>query len=57
MLTLATLFPRYGNCYTSTNFVLLGMILAGQAGATDWDTFDQNQILADVLGDFKPPLT
>lgn len=33
------------------------MILAGQAGATDWDTFDQNQILADVLGDFKPPLT
>ena len=24
----------YGNCYTSTNFVLLGMILANHAGAS-----------------------
>lgn len=48
---------KYGNCYTSTNFVLLGMILAGQANASDWDTFDQNAILADVAKDFVPPLS
>jgi hypothetical protein len=26
---------KYGNCYTSTNFVLLGMVLANQVGSFD----------------------
>ena len=32
---------KYHNCYTSTNFVMLGMILAHLHGATNWDTFNQ----------------
>ena len=31
---------KYGNCYSSTNFVLLGMILASQSGASSWEKFD-----------------
>lgn len=37
--------------------MLLGLILAGQAGATDWDTYSQKSIIADVLKDFPTPLT
>ena len=48
---------KYYNCYTSTNFVLLGMILANHAGADDWDEFRQASIISDVMGDFPVPLT
>lgn len=46
---------KYFNCYSSTNFVLLGMILAGQAKVSNWDTFDQEAILNDVASDFTTP--
>merc|ERR1712232_782651 len=46
---------KYHNCYTSTNFVLLGMILAHHAGAEDWDAFDQSSILSEVSSDFSEP--
>lgn len=47
---------KYGNCYTSTNFVLLGFVLANEAGVDDWDLFTQQSILADVMKDFNPGL-
>jgi CubicO group peptidase (beta-lactamase class C family) len=31
---------HYGNCYSSTNFVLLGMLLAQHGGVESWDKFD-----------------
>jgi len=35
-----------GTCgaYSSTNFVLLGLLLAHHANASDWDTYDQRQV-------------
>lgn len=32
------------------------MILANEAGASDWDEFDQQTILADVMKDFPEPI-
>ncbi len=43
---------HYYNCYSSTNFVLLGLLLACQAGADDWQDYDQYA----ALGDFAKSL-
>jgi len=47
---------KYYNCYSSTNFVLLGMVLAQHEGVHNWDQLNQNVSLADVLKDFATPL-
>jgi CubicO group peptidase (beta-lactamase class C family) len=47
---------RYGNCYSSTNFVLLGLLLANHADASSWTTYDQKLALATIAHDFKSPL-
>jgi len=39
---------KYFNCYSSTNYVLLGLLLACQAGVDDWQAYAQAQALADV---------
>jgi len=36
-------------CYSSTNFMLLGMVLAGHANATSWDTYNQALTLPPSL--------
>ena len=47
--------PRllYGNCYSSSNFVLLGLLLAGHASAAKWTTYDQGDALAPIIGKFE----
>jgi CubicO group peptidase (beta-lactamase class C family) len=44
---------KYGDCYSSTNFMLLGFILAHHAGAESWQSFDQRSILEEVLPEFE----
>jgi D-alanyl-D-alanine carboxypeptidase len=44
---------KYGDCYSSTNFMLLGFVLAHHAGAETWESFDQHSILKEVLADFN----
>lgn len=39
------------NCYSSSNYVLLGLLLACQSGATSWDDYDQSSALAAVRPD------
>jgi len=36
-------------CYSSTNFMLLGMILAEHSGATSWETYNQTLSLPPAL--------
>jgi D-alanyl-D-alanine carboxypeptidase len=43
---------HYFNCYSSTNYVMLGLLLACQAGADDWKDYDQFA----ALGDFAKTL-
>ena len=43
---------KYYNCYSSSNFVLLGLLLAQLAGADDWTTFAQQAPLAPAAPDF-----
>lgn len=44
--------PRsHGNCYSSTNFVLLGMVLANAQGVDDWTDLDQFKFIEPVMGD------
>jgi len=38
-------WKKYGNCYSSTNFVLLGLILAQHSGAESWNEFEQLSIM------------
>jgi CubicO group peptidase (beta-lactamase class C family) len=35
--------------YSSTNFMLLGLVLAAQADAESWDVFDQSSVLPESL--------
>ena len=39
---------KYYNCYSSTNFIMLGFLLAELQGAADWESFDQGAYLKDV---------
>ena len=32
---------KYYNCYSSTNYVLLGLLLAAKSGASSWDGYKQ----------------
>ena len=43
---------RYYNCYSSTNFLLLGLLLAGHAGVQSWEEYDQGRVLSAVSSDF-----
>lgn len=43
---------RYHNCYSSSNFVLLGLLLAQLAGVDDWKSFEQQKPLAPAAADF-----
>eukprot|EP00421_Protoceratium_reticulatum_P017592 CAMPEP_0168387010 /NCGR_PEP_ID=MMETSP0228-20121227/15724_1 /TAXON_ID=133427 /ORGANISM="Protoceratium reticulatum, Strain CCCM 535 (=CCMP 1889)" /LENGTH=417 /DNA_ID=CAMNT_0008400231 /DNA_START=56 /DNA_END=1309 /DNA_ORIENTATION=+ len=36
-------------CYSSTNFMLLGLVLAAHAHATSWESFDQTPLLPKSL--------
>lgn len=38
-------------CYSSTNFMLLGLVLAAKAGKIDWRDFDQSAYLPEALRD------
>jgi CubicO group peptidase (beta-lactamase class C family) len=38
-------------CYSSTNFILLGMVLAQHADAADWKDYDQSTVLPEYLKD------
>lgn len=38
-------------CYSSTNFMLLGLVLAQHANLADWKDLDQTKILPDYLKD------
>eukprot|EP00931_Biecheleriopsis_adriatica_P121813 TRINITY_DN9687_c0_g1_i1.p1 TRINITY_DN9687_c0_g1~~TRINITY_DN9687_c0_g1_i1.p1 ORF type:complete len:442 (-),score=86.60 TRINITY_DN9687_c0_g1_i1:21-1346(-) len=42
-------FPMGSFCYSSTNFMLLGFILAAQAGSESWTDFDQSAFLPPSL--------
>lgn len=44
---------KYYNCYSSTNYILLGLILAAHADAPSWSAYDQHGALQPVLGDFS----
>ena len=46
---------KFGNCYSSTNFVLLGLLLADHAGVDTWEQFDQTSLIppAVLSADFK----
>lgn len=46
---LDSLLPGILTRYSSTNFVLLGLLLAGLAGAPRWDEFDQGHAAFDAL--------
>ena len=43
---------KYGNCYSSTNYVLLGLLLANHAGASSWETYDQHASIKGAEADF-----
>eukprot|EP00936_MAST-01D_sp_MAST-1D-sp1_P001314 g1314.t1 len=43
---------KYGNCYSSTNYVLLGLLLANHAGASSWETYDQHAAIKGAEADF-----
>lgn len=45
---------KYGNCYSSTNFILLGILLAQNAKATSWDNFDQMNAFPEAVQDLLP---
>jgi len=49
--------PRHGFAYSSTNFILLGLILAHHAGAPSWDQFDQKTFLPAALKSALPSVT
>lgn len=40
---------KYFNCYSSTNYILLGMLLAANSGARTWDEYDQLSAFPDVV--------
>jgi len=40
---------HYGNCYSSTNFVLLGLILAQHSGAESWEKFEQISAMPEYV--------
>ena len=44
---------KYYNCYSSTNFVLLGLLLASVNDAPTWTDYDQATALAAVHSDFE----
>ena len=46
---LETLLPGIRTSYSSTNFVLLGLLLAGLAKAPTWDALDQGGAAMDAL--------
>ena len=46
---LETLLPGVRQMYSSTNFVLLGLLLAGLAKAPAWDALDQGSAAMDAL--------
>jgi CubicO group peptidase (beta-lactamase class C family) len=44
---------KYYNCYSSSNYVLLGLLLANEANATSgWKSYDQYSALAGARADF-----
>ena len=43
---------KYYNCYSSTNFLLLGLLLASHAGVESWEEYDQAKVLSAVSSDF-----
>jgi CubicO group peptidase (beta-lactamase class C family) len=43
---------KYYNCYSSTNFVLLGLLLANHAGVETWEDYKQSDIIKTVYSDF-----
>jgi len=43
---------KYFNCYSSSNFVLLGLLLAQHVTAPDWHSYHQEDALSAVAGDF-----
>lgn len=43
---------KYYNCYSSSNFVLLGLLLAEHSGAKTWTEYDQAISLTPALPDF-----
>lgn len=44
---------KYYNCYSSTNYVLLGFLLAQKASAPSWDAYVQKQVLSKASHDFS----
>lgn len=44
---------HYGNCYSSSNFVLLGLLLAHHSGASDWQSYDQHECFGPAKEDFS----
>ena len=44
---------KYGNCYSSTNYVVLGLLLAHHAGVETWDAYQQMNALSSQEEDFK----
>lgn len=43
---------KYYNCYSSTNYVLLGLLLASHAGADSWEEYAQASGLRPAVADF-----
>eukprot|EP00937_MAST-01D_sp_MAST-1D-sp2_P003223 g3223.t1 len=43
---------KYGNCYSSTNYVLLGLLLANHAGVGSWEEYDQHAAVKGAEDDF-----
>lgn len=41
--------PHWHKCYSSTNFMILGLILAEYSGESTWKSFDQSSFLPDSL--------
>jgi hypothetical protein len=44
---------KYYNCYSSTNYVLLGLLLAAQDGASRYTDYDQKGGIKPALADFS----
>jgi len=44
---------RYYNCYSSSNYVLLGLLLAAHYGAADWRSFNQADGIKPAVPDFS----
>lgn len=44
---------KYFNCYSSANYVLLGLMLANHADVPDWRSYQQEDVLASVTSDFS----